>query len=39
MVSCHGKAHFDPSLSGWGDFSFFIGILPPAYTYVRASKD
>ncbi|CEJ86158.1 hypothetical protein VHEMI04025 [[Torrubiella] hemipterigena] len=26
--------HFDPSLSGWGDFSFFIGILPPTYTFA-----
>ncbi|KAK3378739.1 amino acid/polyamine transporter I [Lasiosphaeria ovina] len=25
--------HFDNSISGWGDFSFFIGILPAAYTF------
>lgn len=23
---------FDTSLSGWGGFSFFIGMLPSAYT-------
>ncbi|OAQ82552.1 amino acid protein [Purpureocillium lilacinum] len=25
--------HEDITLSGWGGFSFFIGILPPAYTF------
>ncbi|KAI1269525.1 amino acid transporter [Xylariaceae sp. FL1019] len=25
--------HYDTSLSGWGNFSFFIGILPAAYTF------
>ncbi|KAH6889638.1 amino acid/polyamine transporter I [Thelonectria olida] len=25
--------HYDDSLSGWGAFSFFIGILPGAYTF------
>ncbi|KAI1337679.1 amino acid transporter [Xylariaceae sp. FL0016] len=25
--------HYDTSLSGWGSFSFFIGILPSAYTF------
>ncbi|KAL6407730.1 putative amino acid permease [Ilyonectria robusta] len=25
---------YDTTLSGWGSFSFFIGILPGAYTYV-----
>ncbi|KAI0484393.1 amino acid transporter [Xylariaceae sp. FL0804] len=25
--------HYDTSLSGWGDFSFWIGILPSAYTF------
>ncbi|KAK4173923.1 putative amino acid permease [Triangularia setosa] len=25
--------HYDTSLSGWGGFSFFIGILPAAYTF------
>uniref|UniRef100_A0A0B7JMQ3 Amino acid permease/ SLC12A domain-containing protein n=1 Tax=Bionectria ochroleuca TaxID=29856 RepID=A0A0B7JMQ3_BIOOC len=24
---------FDPTLSGWGNFSFFIGMLPCAYTF------
>ena len=24
---------FDPSLSGWGNFAFFVGLLPPAYTF------
>lgn len=26
------QGHFDTSLSGWGGFSFLIGILPAAYT-------
>lgn len=26
--------HYDKSLSGWGGFSFFIGLLPAAYTYA-----
>lgn len=25
--------NYDDSLSGWGDFSFFIGLLPPAYCF------
>ncbi|KAH9995146.1 amino acid transporter [Xylariaceae sp. FL0662B] len=25
--------HYDKSLSGWGNFSFWIGILPSAYTF------
>ncbi|KAM6540259.1 hypothetical protein FALCPG4_001982 [Fusarium falciforme] len=25
--------HYDNTLSGWGDFSFWIGALPPAYTF------
>ncbi|KAI0384834.1 amino acid transporter [Hypomontagnella monticulosa] len=25
--------HYDTSLSGWGGFSFWIGILPSAYTF------
>ncbi|CAJ2511359.1 Uu.00g069840.m01.CDS01 [Anthostomella pinea] len=25
--------HYDTSLSGWGNFSFWIGILPSAYTF------
>lgn len=24
--------YYDPTLSGWGDFSFLIGLLPSAYT-------
>lgn len=26
------QGYYDTSLSGWGGFSFFIGILPAAYT-------
>lgn len=29
----YALTNFDPSLSGWGNFSFFIGFLPPAYTF------
>lgn len=29
----YALGHFDPSLSGWGNFGFFIGLLPPAYTF------
>ncbi|OJJ49549.1 hypothetical protein ASPZODRAFT_149073 [Penicilliopsis zonata CBS 506.65] len=25
--------HYDKSLSGWGNFTFFIGLLPAAYTF------
>ncbi|KAF9890411.1 hypothetical protein FE257_006079 [Aspergillus nanangensis] len=25
--------HYDSSLSGWGSFSFFIGMLPPAFVF------
>ncbi|KAJ9203883.1 hypothetical protein DTO166G4_6857 [Paecilomyces variotii] len=25
--------HYDTSFSGWGGFTFFIGLLPPAYTF------
>lgn len=25
--------HYDTTLSGWGDWSFFIGLLPAAYTF------
>ncbi|KAL4755985.1 putative amino acid permease [Aspergillus foveolatus] len=28
----YGLGHSETGLSGWGDFSFFIGLLPPAYT-------
>ncbi|KAJ5281883.1 hypothetical protein N7478_007255 [Penicillium angulare] len=26
-------SHYDKSFSGWGGFTFFIGFLPPAYTF------
>ncbi|KAE8342221.1 hypothetical protein BDV24DRAFT_162774 [Aspergillus arachidicola] len=26
-------AQYDPSLSGWGNFSFCIGLLPPAFVF------
>lgn len=26
--------HYDKTLSGWGGFSFFIGLLPAAYTFA-----
>ncbi|KAJ5714241.1 uncharacterized protein N7483_011422 [Penicillium malachiteum] len=26
-------SHYDKSFSGWGRFTFFIGLLPPAYTF------
>lgn len=29
----YALGHFDPSLSGWGNFGFFIALLPPAYTF------
>ncbi|KXT02253.1 hypothetical protein AC578_5084 [Pseudocercospora eumusae] len=29
-----GLGGYDKSLSGWGDFSFFIGLLPAAYTFA-----
>lgn len=25
--------YYDPTISGWGGFSFFIGLLPAAYTF------
>jgi amino acid transporter len=25
--------HYDTSFSGWGGFTFFIGLLPAAYTF------
>ncbi|EMT73602.1 Choline transport protein [Fusarium odoratissimum] len=27
----YGLTHYDTNISGWGEFSFFIGLLPPAY--------
>ncbi|KAL5363100.1 amino acid permease [Aspergillus floccosus] len=29
----YALAHYDTSLSGWHGFTFFIGLLPPAYTF------
>ena len=29
----YALGHYDDSLSGWGGFSFFIGLLPAAYTF------
>ena len=26
-------SHYDKSFSGWGNFTFFIGLLPPAYCF------
>lgn len=26
-------SHYDTSYSGWGGFTFFIGLLPAAYTF------
>lgn len=29
----YALGHYDTDLSGWGYFSFFIGLLPPSYTF------
>lgn len=29
----YALGHYDKSLSGWGGFTFFIGLLPAAYTF------
>lgn len=29
----YALGHYDTSLSGWNSFSFFIGLLPPAYCF------
>ena len=29
----YGLGHYDTSLSGWNGFTFFIGLLPAAYTF------
>lgn len=29
----YALAHYDTSFSGWGGFTFFIGLLPAAYTF------
>jgi amino acid transporter len=30
----YALGNYDKSLSGWGDFTFFIGLLPPAYCFA-----
>ena len=30
----YALGHYDTSFSGWGGFTFFIGLLPSAYTYA-----
>lgn len=30
----YALANYDKSFSGWGDFTFFIGLLPAAYTFA-----
>lgn len=33
-TAAEGLGHYDPEFSGWGrGFTFFIGLLPPAYTF------
>jgi amino acid transporter len=29
----YALAHYDTSFAGWGNFTFFIGLLPAAYTF------
>ncbi|TQB72400.1 hypothetical protein MPDQ_006886 [Monascus purpureus] len=31
--AAYALGHYDKSLSGWGGFTFFIGLLPPAYCF------
>ncbi|KAJ4156176.1 hypothetical protein NW754_007800 [Fusarium falciforme] len=31
--AAYALGHYDKSFSGWGDFTFFIGLLPAAYTF------
>lgn len=31
--AAHTLGHYDKSFSGWGGFTFFIGLLPAAYTF------
>lgn len=31
--AAYALGHYDTSLSGWGGFTFFIGLLPAAYTF------
>ncbi|RMZ91636.1 hypothetical protein DV736_g1133, partial [Chaetothyriales sp. CBS 134916] len=30
----YALSHYDKSFSGWGNFTFFIGLLPAAYTFA-----
>ncbi|KAK5103515.1 hypothetical protein LTS08_002930 [Lithohypha guttulata] len=32
--AAYALGHYDKSFSGWGRFTFFIGLLPAAYTYA-----
>ncbi|KXL49374.1 hypothetical protein M433DRAFT_145043 [Acidomyces richmondensis BFW] len=32
-TAAYTLGHYDTSLSGWGGFTFFIGLLPAAYTF------
>jgi len=32
-TASYALAHYDTSFSGWGGFTFFIGLLPAAYTF------
>lgn len=31
--AAYALGHYDTSFSGWGGFTFFIGLLPAAYTF------
>ncbi|EAW07918.1 putative amino acid permease [Aspergillus clavatus NRRL 1] len=31
--AAYALGHYDKSLSGWGGFTFFVGLLPAAYTF------
>lgn len=31
--AAYALGHYNRSFSGWGGFTFFIGLLPPAYTF------
>ena len=31
--AAYALCHYDKSFSGWGNFTFFIGLLPAAYTF------
>ena len=32
--AAYALGQYDKSFSGWGDFTFFIGLLPAAYTFA-----